>query len=47
MSHEEMLTTLNCGIGFTLILPPSQIPQATALIHELGFESFDLGEVHP
>ena len=45
MSHDEMLKTLNCGIGFVLILPESQIAATRKMIAQFGFESFDLGEV--
>lgn len=47
MKDDEMLRTLNCGIGFTLILPESARAEAESCIREAGFEFFDLGEVRP
>jgi phosphoribosylformylglycinamidine cyclo-ligase len=47
MSDEEMRTTLNCGVGFVLILPEISYAPALALIESQGFRTFDLGGVHP
>ena len=45
MSHDEMLKTLNCGVGFVLILPETEFDRASRIIQQFGFESYDLGEV--
>jgi phosphoribosylformylglycinamidine cyclo-ligase len=45
MSDEEMLETLNCGIGFVLVLESSQVEKAKEKIHQQGFLPIDLGEV--
>lgn len=45
MSREEMLRTLNCGMGFTLILPESQANQAMEIVRAHGFDAFDVGEI--
>ena len=47
MTDDEMLRTLNCGIGFTFIVPETSVTAVHATIRATGFESFDLGEVHP
>ncbi|MFN7729191.1 MAG: phosphoribosylformylglycinamidine cyclo-ligase [Bdellovibrio sp.] len=47
MSDEEMRTTLNCGVGFVLILPESSYLSAQTIVESQGFRTFDLGGVHP
>jgi phosphoribosylformylglycinamidine cyclo-ligase len=45
MSEAEMLRTLNCGVGFTLILPESQATAARETAERLGYKTFDLGRM--
>lgn len=45
MSHAEMVRTLNCGIGFTFILPASQAEQLKSVSQNQGFTTFDLGRM--
>lgn len=45
ISKEELLKTLNCGVGFVLILPPSEQAQAEKISNKLGFKTFKIGEV--
>lgn len=45
MSSEEMVRTLNCGIGFTFILPKNQVPAVQELAVSMGYQTFDLGEM--
>jgi phosphoribosylformylglycinamidine cyclo-ligase len=46
LSTEEMQKTLNCGIGFVLILPASQIALASQVIQKQGYQVYDLGSLH-
>lgn len=45
MSDQEMLETLNCGVGFVLILPESSAEGAHEVARDLGFKTFDLGRI--
>ena len=45
MTDEQMLQTLNCGIGLTLVLPPDHAQTAQAVIEKMGFQSFAIGEL--
>lgn len=45
MSDAEMMRTLNCGIGFTFILPASQVAHVQEIARGLGFSTFDLGKM--
>lgn len=47
MTNEEMLKTLNCGIGFCYIAPESSRAHIQAEGKKFGFQVFDLGEVYP
>lgn len=47
MSHDEMLTTLNCGVGFVLVLPSGSWDMAAQTAGKMGFKTYDLGEVSP
>lgn len=47
MSDDEMRTTLNCGVGFVLILPDSSWSAAQAEAERQGFRTYDLGGVNP
>lgn len=46
LTPQEMQKTLNCGIGFVLVLPASQVVQASAIIQEQGYQVYDLGSLH-
>lgn len=43
MSEREMLESLNCGIGFVLIIEPRVEKEMVSLISKFGFKCFDLG----
>ncbi len=43
MSSQEMLRTLNCGVGFVLMAPASERAAIETSIQSCGFTSFDLG----
>ncbi len=43
MSDDEIRKTLNCGIGFVIVLPPSQVARAKEIILQNSFQVFDLG----
>ncbi len=45
VSTEEMLTTFNCGIGFCVLLEPSAVERATAVMSEAGWASRPIGTV--
>lgn len=43
--REEMWRTFNCGIGFTVILPPDAVADASALLAQHGLASSVIGAV--
>ena len=45
LSDEEMLSTFNCGIGFVLILPESQVSAVQAKVSDCGIKSQRLGVI--
>jgi phosphoribosylformylglycinamidine cyclo-ligase len=45
MTDAEMLRTLNCGVGFTFILPASQVESVQEIARSQGFSTFDLGRM--
>jgi phosphoribosylformylglycinamidine cyclo-ligase len=45
MSDAEMVRTLNCGIGFTVILPQAQAESVKEIARALGYTTFDLGKM--
>ena len=47
VAREEMWRTFNCGIGFTVILPPDGVVAASALLAKHGLTSMAIGEVMP
>ncbi|MGB3748545.1 MAG: phosphoribosylformylglycinamidine cyclo-ligase [Rhodanobacter sp.] len=47
VAREEMWRTFNCGIGFTVILPPDAVADASALLAQHGLASSVIGEVVP
>ncbi len=45
MTDQQMLETFNCGIGFTLILPESELLKAQSRIHQLGIKTQVIGVI--
>jgi phosphoribosylformylglycinamidine cyclo-ligase len=45
VAREEMWRTFNCGIGFTVILPPDAVADASALLAQHGLASSVIGAV--
>lgn len=45
MSNVEMLTTLNCGIGFALFLDENKLDQVLEVVRAHGFQAHILGRV--
>lgn len=45
MSRHEMLLTLNCGLGFVLVVPTSSQKEIHEIAKKLGHSSWDLGSV--
>jgi phosphoribosylformylglycinamidine cyclo-ligase len=45
LSDQEMLRTLNCGIGFVLVLPPNEVGRAQKVISTHDLQSYPLGGV--
>jgi phosphoribosylformylglycinamidine cyclo-ligase len=45
LSREEMLKTLNCGVGLCLVVAPASVSRCEAVAAEMGFATYDLGEV--
>ncbi len=45
LSKDQMLKTLNCGVGLVLVLPSDAVSAATEAIKASGYESFDVGRV--
>ena len=42
---SEMLKTLNCGLGFVVVLRADQWASAQKIVESMGFKAFDLGHV--
>jgi len=47
LTDIQMLETLNCGIGMTLIMPQSEMQSASTFIESLGIKTQNLGVVEP
>jgi phosphoribosylformylglycinamidine cyclo-ligase len=45
LSREEMLKTLNCGIGLVLFIDPANVAKAEAIIAKHGYKTHPLGTV--
>jgi phosphoribosylformylglycinamidine cyclo-ligase len=45
MTDEQMLVTLNCGVGLTVVIAPEEKAKTKDLIEKFGFQCFDLGEL--
>ena len=47
LSLDELLRTLNCGVGFVLILPEIEATKARTVIEEKGYICYDIGKIVP
>lgn len=45
LSDLEMLSTLNCGVGMALVIPPHELEKAQEILESEGIASFEIGEV--
>lgn len=45
MSHKEMLSTLNCGLGFVIVAPSQSAEKIKAIAQQCHHETWDLGFV--
>ena len=45
VAQPEMWRTFNCGIGFTVLLPPHAVAEATRILATHGLASWPIGEV--
>jgi phosphoribosylformylglycinamidine cyclo-ligase len=45
ISHRDMFTTFNMGIGMVIVVPPDQAEAALAIARELGEEAYRIGTV--
>lgn len=45
MTDAEMTKTLNCGIGFVLVLPQQEVGKVEAIARKLSFRVYDLGSM--
>lgn len=45
LSRTEMLSTLNCGIGFVAVLKPEQEALVRRTVEQQGFRAFELGHI--
>ena len=45
ISFHELLKTFNCGVGFVVILESESFDKASKAASELGFSTYDLGEI--
>jgi phosphoribosylformylglycinamidine cyclo-ligase len=45
VAKPEMWRTFNCGIGFTVLLPPHAVAEATRILAAHGLASWPIGEV--
>jgi len=45
LSDQEMMNTLNCGLGFVFIVPAEQKMNAIEILKAASYEAFDLGVV--
>jgi phosphoribosylformylglycinamidine cyclo-ligase len=47
LSLQELLRTLNCGVGFVLILPEVEAIKARTIVEQKGYTCYDLGKIAP
>ena len=45
LSREEMLKTLNCGVGLALVVSPDRVNAVESVIHTHGYRSIPLGRI--
>jgi phosphoribosylformylglycinamidine cyclo-ligase len=45
VAQPEMWRTFNCGIGFTVLLPPHAVAEAARILATHGLASWPIGEV--
>lgn len=45
LQHEKLLTTLNCGVGFVLVVQPEWTKEFLSAISQAGFRGWSLGRV--
>lgn len=45
LSRIEMLKTLNCGIGLTLIVAPENVNEVERRVKEAGYQAYPLGRI--
>jgi len=43
MSDQEMRVTLNCGVGFVVIVPSNEVEKTKEIIRKFHFDFYDLG----
>lgn len=46
ISQYEMYRTFNCGVGMLIVVPASQVPQALAILHDMGEVAWQIGQIH-
>ncbi len=45
MTDEQMLGTLNCGVGLVVVVPPEESGRTRQVIESSGFQAFELGDL--
>lgn len=45
VAQEEMFRTFNCGVGMVIVVPPSQLEQALAVLQEQGESAWQIGSI--
>lgn len=45
VAQEEMFRTFNCGVGMVVVVPPSQLEQALAVLQEQGESAWQIGSI--
>ncbi len=46
MTNEEMFTTLNCGVGFVLVVPAEEESRLASALKDCPYRNWKLGSVH-
>ena len=47
ISHEEMFTVFNMGIGFCIIVEEAEVDRVLSIVHSHGKQALKIGEVIP